>query len=401
MAKIDTIENIANSISKSNIAVEYERCINLRNVHAKCNLCKNTCPQAAIEVDFGHFQIKNTICTNCASCVSACPTSALSCINPNRNEIVKKAKKFADKSGGLVLFVCSMIAKEYNIDTQKCLVIPCLNYIDEYLICGLKALGVEQLGLICAKNDDSYLCYNCEMLVKADWLGQKKSNENVTANLQFLSVVQRSKVLLDLWNIKMELVIFDYVPISLKKINNDGSKSKEKKSKEKQANATYNASRRESFEQAGRDAATFVTSKVSTLFDENKKSSDVISVDASVKIEDGKTLSSKLLNLLPAIGQIEEDKTIKTKFWASINIDESLCNYCGDCGFACPTNALKYNRSENSIKGRLEFNASLCCNCKLCAQACYKKAIIIDNAIMANNLISKKINILFEEAPKL
>ncbi len=48
------------------------------------------------------------------------------------------------------------------------------------------------------------------------------------------------------------------------------------------------------------------------------------------------------------------------------NIDLDMCNYCGTCVGICPTNALKFDRENETII----FNKSKCNNCGLCYKNC-------------------------------
>jgi ferredoxin len=55
------------------------------------------------------------------------------------------------------------------------------------------------------------------------------------------------------------------------------------------------------------------------------------------------------------------------------------CNACGACARACPTDALKLERDEDSTTFALSFSARACIACDLCARVCVPMAVTINH----------------------
>ena len=108
----------------------------------------NACPHDAISRSIGHLNIDAELCSNCGACTAACPTSALLTSSPSATDIVHSAQRTAAAYGGIAAFMCQRDADELGIDQSRVTVLPCLNYLDEYLVCGLLAIGIDRVALL-------------------------------------------------------------------------------------------------------------------------------------------------------------------------------------------------------------------------------------------------------------
>ena len=147
MSKIDTIESISNQLAASSIAVTPKRCVFIRNWHSRCKRCLAACQHEAIERSLGHLKIDSEECTNCGACVTACPTSAFATTAPAAHDIVAQARISAERNAGSAAFICAHHAAKLHIDTERVVVLPCLDYLDEYLIAGMFALNFKRVIL--------------------------------------------------------------------------------------------------------------------------------------------------------------------------------------------------------------------------------------------------------------
>lgn len=65
--------------------------------------------------------------------------------------------------------------------------------------------------------------------------------------------------------------------------------------------------------------------------------------------------------------------------FATVTISEA-CTACSACGRACPTEALKFEKSEDNASFALKFSARDCIGCDLCVRVCLPAAVSVDHA---------------------
>ena len=218
MGKLDTIETIAAKVSDTSIVTTPKRCSYIRNWNSKCKQCLNMCQHEAISRSIGHLKIDPNACTNCGACVAACPTSTFNTTAPSMNELVRQARISAQRNDGIAVFCCTPHAVTKHINTENAVVLPCLNYLDEYLIIGLFAMGIHTVRIL-----------------HIDCTGCKTDCSEPYAD----TMLESTRNLMRLWKIPGTLDVLDFVPTQLK-LETSGHKG-----------SSITSDRRGAFKQAG------------------------------------------------------------------------------------------------------------------------------------------------------
>ncbi|MGI6033304.1 MAG: 4Fe-4S dicluster domain-containing protein [Coriobacteriales bacterium] len=371
MNKIETIETISDALGKSTISLEPKRCSYIRNWNSKCRACLNACPHESIARSLGHLKIDPETCTDCGSCVSACPTSTFTTHAPNANELVRQAKECAQANGGTARFVCTLHSYEHNVDPTKAVVLPCLDYLDEYLMTGLFAVGIKKVELIGTD------CSNCEL----------NSSEPY-----FPHAVKSARSLLELWSINAPIDTVDEIDPAL------CLKGK--------AHATIASDRRGAFKEAGASAMGFLAQALNDVIAgvtgeevEHEDPDKQIIVKLDEVFPPDTYRSIRMLRMLDHLGKRPYGATVESRFWAHIDIDENRCRHCGACARMCVTRALTYEEDSYG-RATLSFRPSLCINCALCKDSCLTHSMVYTNKVLADDLDSDVVKHLFENVEK-
>ena len=374
MSKLDEIEALAQEVTAATITNLPKRCSYIRNWNSSCKACMNACHHEAISRKIGRIKIDSELCTNCGACAAACPTSAMLTSAPNQTDIVRAAKATAANYGGIAAFTCRRHADALDIDEGRVTVLPCLNYLDEYLICGLLATGINRVALLCPS------CEGCE----------------VDCDEPFFPVVVKSaRNLMKTWGTDGKVKIFRNIPDN---ICNCGGKLRHAKS-----------DRREALAHAGGSAMGYIMDSIDEAVTGQKKHVDNSDKQVVVKPEDVFPADTyrgpRIKKMLDRVGELPEGASIESRFWVTLDIDNTKCIRCGCCASMCATHALLYVQDlpENPTRvqrkeapGTLAFQPDMCMACGLCADSCFRKAIVIGNRIPANYLDPDMLVVLFE-----
>ena len=373
MSKIDTIESISDKLAATSISVVPKRCVYIRNWHSRCRSCLTACQHDAVKRSLGHLSIDSELCTNCGACVAACPTSAMSTTAPSATEIVRQARISAERNAGSAAFVCARHAQTTHIDTDRVVVLPCLDYLDEYLITGMFALKFKRVVLF------TLSCEGCDIDCEQPY---------------FEEMVRSTHQVLDLWKIPGTFATLDEVPATLVL------------DKPRAQTNVIKSDRREAFEQAGASAVGYawhaVSSAIASLTGEAAPDPNAqIIMIPEERFAPDSYRSIRLLRMLETIGTHPQGATIDTRFWASVDIDPDRCKRCGACARMCVTQALKYH-VDDERRATLSFRPALCVNCHLCRDSCISHSMIYTTKVPAADLVPDVIEFLYkdEELPQ-
>lgn len=381
MSKIDTIETISDTLGASSILVTPKRCVYIRNWHSTCKKCLNACKHDAIVRSLGHISIDHEKCTDCGACVAACPTSTFATTAPTAADIVKQARESAGRNAGSAVFICEKKAAEHNVDTSRVVVLPCLDYLDEYLIAGMFGLGFKRvvlldppLGQVDRSFDPTHPCEGCEMDCSRPF---------------FEEVVENARKALDLWDVPGVFAVLDEVPETLIDANPHAHASK------------VSSNRRDAFEQAGASAIDYAwqaaRNAMGALSGDALEDPDrQIVMKVEERFDPASYRSIRLLKTLEENGTHPPDGAcVDTRLWASIDVDPSRCKHCGICARMCITQALQYHVDEEN-RATLTFRPALCTNCRLCRDSCISHSMIYTTNVPAQELEPHFTKTLFE-----
>lgn len=381
MSKIDSLEAFAQGVTASTIVVLPKRCTYIRNWNSSCKACLNACKHDAIKRSIGRLSIDAERCANCGACTCACPTNALLTSAPDQTEIVRQARQTAQAYGNMACFMCEKEAEELDIDRSRVTVLPCLNYLDEYLISGLFALGIERVALLVRS------CKGCELNGDEPY---------------FPTMVKSARSLTKLWNAPGKVKVFHEVPPSL---CNSGTKGRH----------LSGGSRREAFTQAGGSAVGYVMESIDEAITGKPKNHGASNAQVVVRSDEVFPANTyrgpRVVKMLNRIGELPSGASIESRFWMTVDIDATKCIRCGCCASMCATRALSYVQEdlpENPTRtqrketpGSLIFRPSLCMACGLCQDSCFKKAIVTGNRVPADYLDPEKLIYLFKDEKQI
>lgn len=367
MSKIETIQNISDKLAASSISVVPKRCVFIRNWHSRCRSCLSACQHDAIKRSLGRLSIDSESCTDCGACVAACPTQAMLTTAPAPNEIVRQARESARRNAGSAAFICARHAHKQSVDTSRVVVLPCLNYLDEYLITGMFALHFKRVVLFTCG------CEDCDVDCTQPYLD---------------TMIESAQNVLELWNTEGMLRTLDTVPDSLRieKTNAKGPVIK--------------SDRREAFKQSGASALEFAWSAVNSAIgsftgEEPEDKDRQIVMRSDERFAADSYRSVRLLTMLDRIGTRPYGATVDTRFWASVDIDPDRCRHCGTCAKMCITQALEYAVDDG--EATLTFRPSLCVNCHLCKDSCLSHSMIYSSKVLADDLDRDIVKTLYQD----
>ena len=382
MNTIDTIEAAADTLGLTSIGIDPKRCSYIRNWNSTCRMCLNVCQHDAIQRSIGHLSLDGELCTECGACASACPTGTFVTGSPTMNQIVQMAQQAAQGLQGNAVFACTRQIDLLNINVEHVVELPCLDYLDEYLIVGLFATEVENVVLFHGE------CDGCEKDCAEPYID---------------AVIRSAKKLLKLWNIKNHVKAYRSIPEAF---------LLDPKKKQRRTNT---ANRREAFQDAGQsmkgylyDAATDIMGDViGTPKREKEDPNKQIIVRLEEVYPPDTYRGVRMLRMLDYLGQRPYGATIESRFWTSVDIDPKRCRHCGACATMCVTRALQFEETEipSSKPGKkdktvtLTFRPSLCVGCRLCKDGCLTRSMVYTNKVLADDLDEDVVKYLLKDAP--
>ena len=371
MSKIDDIETLSQAVSASTMLVLPRRCSFMRSCNSKCRNCLKACPTNAIKRSMGRLSIDSQLCTNCGACATVCPTGVFATTAPSATEIVRQARDAAAAYGGIACFACAKDAEELGIDASRVVILPCLDYLDEYLIIGLFSCGISKVAIFKR---------NCEGCA-------------INGAPQIDATVAEARKLCKAWSISSKVKIFSEVPPAL-----CNSKSRV---------ALTGDDKREAFRGAGTSLMGYAADAVNGILKgkktPEKPKEERIIVKTDEKIDPASCRAPRVLNMLNRLGIQPQDEVIESKLWSELAIDMSICRTCGCCSRMCPTGALMYDqreairkRDQMKMPGTLSYDPSRCIACGLCKDSCHTKAMSLNARIPSSRLGSTEKTVFFE-----
>jgi Fe-S-cluster-containing hydrogenase component 2 len=362
MASIDRIISTLEQIESPQLLVHSERCVAVRNRHARCRRCAEACTSGAISIEDGHLSMRQDLCIGCGTCATVCPTAALEARDPSDSELLQEAALVMQDSPQQVVFACEPLLKGSAdaYDKGRVIHLRCLGRVEESALVALAAGGVTDIRL-CAAD-----CATCP-------------NRTGLATIQ--KVQASFHAIMDTWG-QTDPLHFQTGLVDTVLVEHAAAK---------QSSQPDGVSRR-GFFTALKEGAT-------------KAAADVLTAEAAP--EDGSGLAGgapqinkvmadgtlphfipnrreRMLDQLDTLGTPQAE-TIETRLWGHLRIDEELCNSCRMCATFCSTGAIvKYDDADGSFG--IEHYPADCVQCLLCQDICPTKALTIDSAVPVKEL---------------
>ena len=353
---IDIVE-VAEALESKAVYLAADRCVVVRNRHASCAKCADACPTGAVFAADNVLELDAETCVACGACTAVCPTEALIPLRPLDEDLAAAVADGVVAAEGAAVFACARIASKHVADPAKFAEVPCLARMEESVLLGLAARGVDDIVLV------DGTCATCKFRANVPGIDTTvaSANDLMAAQGSSVRVVRASEF-------PQEVLLED-------------------------ARSLLGESRRGFFASArtrARDAAG-KTAEVMVFKNDGK---DAPSLRDRLRMSDSGTLPQfnpvrrmRVLDAMDALGAPAVPE-IDTRLFGSVSIDVEACSSCGMCTVFCPTGALKKSElaPADGEGSYLEFSAADCVQCNLCADACLKKCLTVDSVVSTEEL---------------
>ena len=106
MASIDTMLGLIGKLESPYITVHQERCALVRNRHADCLRCAESCASGCISYDGEVLTVSPEKCIGCGTCATVCPTCALEAHHPSDAALTAAARASLAANEGAAYLGC-------------------------------------------------------------------------------------------------------------------------------------------------------------------------------------------------------------------------------------------------------------------------------------------------------
>ena len=199
MASIDTMLGLIGKLESPYITVHQERCALVRNRHADCLRCAESCASGCISYDGEALTVSPEKCIGCDTCATVCPTCALEAHHPSDAALTAAARASRAANEDVAYLGCGELLERARgrYDEEKIARVECLGRVDEALLADLAVEGAREVVLI---HGD---CERCE---------HKRGRACAEA------VVETAEKLLEIWGSPMTVRFSGKLPASAKKM---------------------------------------------------------------------------------------------------------------------------------------------------------------------------------------
>ncbi len=353
---VDIVE-IAEALESKAVFLATDRCVVVRNRHSSCTKCADACPVDAVLAVNNVLTLDGGRCVSCGACTTVCPTEALIPLAPLDEDLAASAADVVVTTGGRAVFACARIASKRLGDPEKFVEVPCLARMEESVLLGLAARGVDNLLLV------DGTCSTCKFRATIPGIDATVASANMLLAAQGSSVcVARASAFPE------EVLLEDQRSLL--------------------------ASQRRGFFTQAKTVAKDAAEKTVEVAFIKKDDANAPTLRDRLRMSDAGTLPQfnpeRRMRVLDAMDRLGSSvlPEIDTRLFGNVRIDTDACSACGMCTVFCPTGALKKSElvptaGEGSY---LEFSVADCVQCELCADACLKKCLVVDSVVSTEEL---------------
>ena len=144
---VDIVE-VAEALESKAVYLASDRCVVVRNRHASCAKCADACPTGSVFAANNVLELDGEGCVACGACTTVCPVEALIPLRPLDEDLASSVASAVAATGGKAVFACARIASKRLADPAKYAEVPCLARMEESVLLGLAARGVEDIVLV-------------------------------------------------------------------------------------------------------------------------------------------------------------------------------------------------------------------------------------------------------------
>lgn len=369
MPSVQDIMEMADLLKVNAIGIEEDRCVVVRNRNASCTKCTDACIRSCITVSRNELSIDPSACVNCGACVAVCPTGALSTLDPTDASLASSVARCSDPSSGLVVMACARKAAKHEADPESFAEVPCLGHVQESFLMDCAAAGLTDMVLVdgnCSTCKYGAVSPAIDKTIDnaAELLEASRSDAIITRTSSFPEELRmKGKTKKSFRGEDRRGLLFQTGGYVKQVATNVAKKTIDDKLGV--GNKPKTLRERLSAGQSGR-MPSFSPNGNFELIDAMTKLLDESGVDVQDPMGD-------------AYDHLH-DSVIDTRHFGEISIDLDKCSGCGLCVLFCPTEALCHcdeTDPDDPDSKFLEFDASLCTQCRLCEDVCIRKCLDI------------------------
>lgn len=317
----------------AHMTLHVSRCLNARGSTDYCRRCLDGCPRNAIDITDVGIHFDTSRCTECALCVSDCPTEVFSHDGFAPIDLITQAE------GKKVLELCCQAADPEQMKADV-LPLPCHGLLDDRLLAGLHSVGVEQLRLHGLEH-----CSRCLSREGALRLARTLERAPATLKARFPSLHAVSET------------------GDVSAVRSDDHRGKKTPMDRRHfLGGTVNTVA----------YAALSALPVKLLQDQGRENRPVVS-DRNECMVKHLPHSHRLARLNLQSGDLSIADIGDRYPWFYEIRDHGSCNACGICSLSCPAGALPINESEHLFS--LNHQPAACIGCGLCVSLCPQQAL--------------------------
>lgn len=394
MPNVQDIMEMADLLKVKAVVAEEDRCVVVRNRNATCTKCVDACIASCISVSRNEISIDHSACVDCGACTTVCPTNALHGLEPTSAQLAGAIAESADAASGLAVVACSRKASKHEADIEKFAEVPCLAHVDEALMLDCAAAGLTDIVLVDGHCDTckfgaASVAIDASVDNAIDLLEASRSDAIITRTSEFPEEIR-------------------VVPGSRKSFRGEDRRGLLSQTGGYMRHVVTNVARKTIDDKLGKDKPKTLRDRLSA-----GQSGRMPTFEPKRNFEILEAMTRSLVaSGIDALAPADRDAaaahylhsaTLDTRHFGAIAIETEKCSGCGLCVLFCPTEALShspYEETGNEDTKYLEFDASLCTQCRLCEDVCIRRCLKVSPRVSLDALFDLEPELLTIKRPE-